>query len=133
MVSRTASLQKRFRNPSRARLFALFATGAFLVAVAVIVRLIIARQPSSITVSYGNAEGLPILKLMSLDGEVPGGDLHAKAVVTEGSLEMLERVARGELDFAFVQGGFNIDRFQNVRTGDPCVIRGSLTLVRSRL
>jgi TRAP-type uncharacterized transport system substrate-binding protein len=52
---------------------------------------------------------------MSLEGEVPGGDLRATGVVTEGSLEMLERVDRGELDFAFVQGGFNIDRYRNVR------------------
>jgi TRAP-type uncharacterized transport system substrate-binding protein len=113
-ASRTASLQERFRKPSRARLFAVLAAGAFFVAVAVVIRLVIARQPSSITVSYGNAEGLPILKLMSLDGEVPGADLRARAVVTEGSLEMLEQVDRGELDFAFVQGSFDIDRFRNV-------------------
>jgi TRAP-type uncharacterized transport system substrate-binding protein len=114
-VSRSASLQQRIRNPSRAQLFAVLAAGAFLVVVAVVVRIMIARQPSFITVSYGNAEGLPILKLMSLDGKAPAANLRSTAVVTEGSLEMLERVDRGELDFGFVQGGFDIDRFHNVR------------------
>jgi TRAP-type uncharacterized transport system substrate-binding protein len=41
--------------------------------------------------------------------------IQATPVVTEGSLEMLERVDRGELDFAFVEGGFDVDRFRNIR------------------
>ena len=109
------SLRKRFPRSSRARLFAVLAAGAFLVAVALIIRLWISVRPSSITISAGNALGIPALKWMSLDGEVPGGDLRVKTMATEGSLEMLERVDRGELDFALVQGGFNIDRFENVR------------------
>jgi TRAP-type uncharacterized transport system substrate-binding protein len=132
-ATRIASLQERFRNPSRARLFAVLAAGAFLVAVAVVVRLVIARQPSSITVSYGNAEGLPILKLMSLDGEVPGANLRARAVVTEGSLEMLERVDRGELDFAIIQGSVDIDRFQNVRQVTGLTVIPLILLVKEEL
>jgi TRAP-type uncharacterized transport system substrate-binding protein len=132
-VSRIASLRQRLRNPSRARLFAALAAGAFLVLVAVVVRLVIARQPSSVTVSYGNAEGLPILKLMSLDRDVPGSNLRARAVVTEGSLEMLERVERGELDFAFVQGGFDIDRFRNVRQVAGLTVLPLVLLVKEEI
>ena len=53
----------------------MLAAGAFLVAVALVVRLLIAGQPHSVTVSAGNVAGLPVLKWMSLDGDVPGGDL----------------------------------------------------------
>ncbi len=112
---RAASRRRRLRKLGRARLLAALAAGAFVLAVGLLVRLLILAQPSSVTVSAGNALGLPVLKWMSLDGEVPGGGLRAKSVPTEGSVEMLERINRGELDFAFVQGGFNIDRFENVR------------------
>jgi TRAP-type uncharacterized transport system substrate-binding protein len=132
-VRRTRRNRRRFRNSSRARLFAVLAAGAFLVAVALIIRLCISARPSSITISAGNALGIPALKWMSLDGEVPGGDLRAKAVATEGSLEMLERVDRGDLDFALVQGGFNIDRFQNVRQVMGLTVVPLLLLVKEEL
>jgi TRAP-type uncharacterized transport system substrate-binding protein len=114
-VPHVAILRKRLRDSGRGRLLASLATVAFLAAAVLAARLLMAGKSSSVTISGGNVEGLPILKAMSLDGEVPGGGLLAKAVVTKGSVDMLERVDRGELDFALVQGGFDIDRFRNVR------------------
>ena len=117
-LPRAIKLPKRLRKRTRTRLFAVLAAGAFVVAMALFVRLLILAQPSSITISAGNAVGLTGLKWMSLDGEVPGGGLCATAVVSEGSLHMLEEVDRGVLDFAFIQGGFDIDRFSQRAPGD---------------
>ncbi len=49
-MSPAVNLQRRFRDSRRARIFAVLAIGAFLVAVAIVVRLWIAAQPSSVTV-----------------------------------------------------------------------------------
>ncbi len=43
---------------------------------------------------------------MALDGEAPGGDLATTAVMTEGGLDMLERVDRviKESAFHYIEG-----------------------------
>ncbi len=52
---------------------------------------------------------------MSLVGPSPDGRLRSVPLVTDGTYDMLEKVDRGTLDFAFVQGGFALERFPNVR------------------
>jgi TRAP-type uncharacterized transport system substrate-binding protein len=112
---RAAYRLRRVSPRVRARLFAASAALAFVLALGVAVRQWVEANPVSVRVSAGHAGSEKVLEWMSLSGDVPGGGLRAIPVVTEGSLEMLERVDRGALDFAFVQGGFDIDRFRNVR------------------
>jgi len=80
----------------------------------VVVRNLWSIQPARVTISAGNTEGLWhhfVAKFAVLAAE----RIDLEPVVTAGTLDMLERVDRGDLDFALIQGGYDIERFRNVR------------------
>ena len=98
----------------RGRLLILLATLGFAVSAVVIVRNIWFVLPDRVTMSAGNTEGLWHRFLVKF-APAAKDYLRIKPVVTAGTLDMLDRVDRGELDFALVQGGYDIERFEHVR------------------
>ena len=58
------------------------------------------------TMSAGNSEGTVHQFLLSLAHDAARGHLDIEPVITAGTLDMLQRVDSGKLDFAIVQGGY---------------------------
>jgi TRAP-type uncharacterized transport system substrate-binding protein len=106
-----ALVQRRHRG----RLLGWLAVGAFVVLAIVIVRSLYPPDWSRVRIASGKTEGALHQFLLSLAHDSAHSDLHVEHVMAPGTVEMLAQVDSGELDFAIVHGGFDMDRYRNVR------------------
>jgi TRAP-type uncharacterized transport system substrate-binding protein len=107
-------MRDAFHGSGRGRLLGLLAAAAFAIAGAVIVRSLWSIRPPRVTISAGNTEGM-WHRFVAKFAVLAADHIDLEPVVTAGTLDMLERVDTGELDFALIQGGYDIERFGNVR------------------
>ncbi len=115
MRPHTWNFQEILRRRDRSRVYGVLAILAIAVAVALIGRALFRVSMVRVTMSAGNTEGIWHQFLLQLAKDAPRNSLRIEPVVTEGTLDNLERVDRGELDFAIIVGGHDIERFHNVR------------------
>jgi TRAP-type uncharacterized transport system substrate-binding protein len=105
------------RRRLRGRLLGGLALLAFAISAVLLARTYWVIPPAPASISAGNTEGLwhrYLRQFAAESGQWPAR-LRLAPVVTAGTLDNLERIDRGELDFALVQGGFDIERFTHVR------------------
>jgi TRAP-type uncharacterized transport system substrate-binding protein len=113
---RVWNYQELLKRRYGGRLLGWLALAAFLVLAMVIVRFVYMPHTVLVTISSGNAEGTVHQFLLSLAHDAHRGQhLDIEPVTTAGILDMLKRVDAGKLDFAIVQGGYDMDAFHNIR------------------
>ena len=99
----------------RGRLLGWLALAAFVVLALVLIRFLYLPRSILVTISSGNTEGAGHQFLLGLARDASRGPLDIEPVTTDGTLDMLNRVDSGKLDFAFIQGGSEMDRYRNIR------------------
>ncbi len=110
----------RFHWRSRSRTFVKELAAAVLFILAVIAGLVIyfrspARYSRELVMTAGSLRGLRSQVAFRLTQEARGQGLRLRIVETEGSREALQRVERGTVDLALVQGGLTPTDFPHVR------------------
>jgi TRAP-type uncharacterized transport system substrate-binding protein len=106
-----ALVQRRYRG----RLLGWLALAAFVLLAIVSVRLLYPPGFLRVRIAFGNTEGSVHQFLLSLAHDSAHGPLRVEHVMAPGTIEMLNDIDSGELDFAIVHGGFEMDHFRNVR------------------
>jgi TRAP-type uncharacterized transport system substrate-binding protein len=99
----------------RGRLLGWLALASFVMLALILIRFLYLPRSVLVTISAGNTEGTVHQFLLSLAHDAAQGDLDIEPVITTGSLDSLKRVDSGELDFAIIQGGSDMDRYRNIR------------------
>jgi len=115
MRPHTWNFQEVVWRRDRSRLYAALALATIALSAYLFLRFLSRVRTADATISAGNTEGIWHQFLLRLAQEAPRGNFRIVAIVTDGTLDMLERVDRGELDFAIIIGGHDFERFQNVR------------------
>jgi TRAP-type uncharacterized transport system substrate-binding protein len=132
MKPRTWNISELLRHRrQRARLLGLLALLAFALSAVFIIRVYWTTPPKAMTISAGNMEGMWHRYMQNFVSEIGGHHLPLHPIITTGTLDMLERVDRGELDFALVQGGYDITRFSHVRQVGALSVQPLHLLVKS--
>jgi TRAP-type uncharacterized transport system substrate-binding protein len=103
------------RRDRRRRLVGILAVAVLGLSAVLVFRTYRAAPPGVLTISAGNTEGFWHAFILNLARESMRDNLSLEPVLTSGTLDMLERVDRAELDFALIQGGYDLARFANVR------------------
>ncbi len=99
----------------RGRLLGWLALASFVMLALILIRFLYLPRSVLVTMSSGNTEGTIHQFLLSLAHDAAQSELDIEPVITTGSLESLKRVDSGQLDFAIVQGGSDMDQYRNVR------------------
>jgi TRAP-type uncharacterized transport system substrate-binding protein len=115
MRPHTWNFQEILRRRDRSRVYGVLALAAIAVSAVFLVRALFRVNTARATISAGNTEGIWHQFLLQLAEEASHQNLRIEPVVTEGTLDNLERVDRGDLDFAIIVGGHDLERFPNVR------------------
>ncbi len=103
--------QRRFQG----RLFGWLALLAFVLLISVSIRLLYLRAPRRVTIGSGKTEGAVHQFLLSLAKDSARSELDIQPEMATGTIDLLEQVHSGELDFAIVHGGFDMDHYHNIR------------------
>jgi TRAP-type uncharacterized transport system substrate-binding protein len=103
--------QRRFRG----RLLGWLALLAFVFLVSVSIRLLYLRSPRRVTIGSGETEGAVHQFLLSLAKDSARSELDIQPEMATGTIDLLDQVHSGELDFAIVHGGFDMDHYHNIR------------------
>ncbi len=115
MRPHTWNFPEILRRRDRSRLYGALALLAVVVSALLVIRILYRVRTVNATMSAGNTEGIWYQFLLKLAQEAPHQSFRIEAIVTEGTLDNLERVDRGDLDFAIIVGGHDLERFRNVR------------------
>lgn len=116
MTPRTWNIGSMLRRRRiRGRLLGVLAMLAFALSAMTLARTYWVAPPATVTISAGNTEGILYRYVMAFADECNRHGLPLQVIVTGGTVDNLERVDRGELDFALIQGGYDIERFRRVR------------------
>ncbi len=115
MRPHTWNFHEILRRRDRSRLYGALTLAAIACAGFLAIRALYRVRTADATMSAGNTEGIWYQFLLKLAREAPNQNFRIQAIVTEGTLDNLVRVDRGELDFAIIVGGHDIERFHNVR------------------
>jgi hypothetical protein len=108
--------QELLKRRDGGRLLGWLALAALLVLAMVIVRFIYLPHTVLVAISSGNTEGTVHQFLLSLAHDAHRGHrLDIEPAITKGTLDMLSLVDAGKLDFAIVQGGYDMDAYHNIR------------------
>jgi TRAP-type uncharacterized transport system substrate-binding protein len=99
----------------RGKLLGWLALGASVLLALVTARLLYLPGSVQITIASGKTEETVHQFLLSLAHDAPRRQLDIEPLIATGTFEMLKRVDSGELDFAIIHGGFDMDQFHNVR------------------
>jgi TRAP-type uncharacterized transport system substrate-binding protein len=107
--------QKMSGFRKRDRLLSALGLFALLVAAVMTFRFFVSRAGSIATISAGNAAGIRHRLLLVLGRQTQWSDLRIVPIPTTGTLEILERLEAGTLDFGLIEGGFDMSRFSDIR------------------
>jgi TRAP-type uncharacterized transport system substrate-binding protein len=88
---------------------------AFGALVVVLVRVFQTGVGGALTIGAGKTEETVQQFVKSLSVESARQWMAIKPVIVSGTLDMLDQVERGELDFAVVHGGLDMDSYHNIR------------------
>jgi TRAP-type uncharacterized transport system substrate-binding protein len=83
--------------------------------VSVSIRLLFLRSPHRVTIGSGQTEGAVHEFLLSLAKDSARGELDIQPEMATGTIDLLDQVHSGALDFAIVHGGFDMDHYHNIR------------------
>lgn len=105
------------RRRIRGRVLGTLALAAFSLSAVLVARIYWNMPRAPLRISAGNTEGIwhRFLQHFAAEGSRRGDRLPIEPVITTGTLDMLEKVDRGDLDFALVQGGLELEPFAHVR------------------
>ena len=84
------------------------AIAAFGLATVLLFRILRPAPRVTVSIAAGNIEGMRCEHLQDFVSDDGDDRLHLKPVITRGTLDMLERVDGGDLDFALIQGGYDM-------------------------
>lgn len=121
------------RRRHQGRLLGALALLALAISGWLVGRLVSLSPRAGVTISAGNTEGIWYRYLLNFVHHSANPDLPLSAVITSGTLDMLERVDRGELDFALVTGGYDFNRYPHVRQAAALSILPLHLLVKPEL
>ena len=99
----------------RSRLLGRLALAAFVLLVLVVIRILLLPGSSRVTIGAGKSESTIHQFVLSLVRDSVRRNLDIEPVFEAGTIDMLNQVESGQLDFAIVHGGFDMDHFHNIR------------------
>jgi TRAP-type uncharacterized transport system substrate-binding protein len=91
------------------------AVAAFVFLGLVIVRLLYLAGAARVTIASGKTEATVHQFLLSLAREASHANLDIEPMISTGTIDMLHQVDSGEVDFAIIHGGFDMDQYHNLR------------------
>jgi TRAP-type uncharacterized transport system substrate-binding protein len=106
---------RRIRRRFRGWGIAGIGVAALFLAAATYFRDLQQRRTIGVTASAGDTSGLRYQLLQALASEAGGHKLKIRLVETGGWSEMVDLVDQGTLDFALIQGGFDLTKHKNIR------------------
>ena len=112
---RVWNYQELMQRRHRGRLLGWLALAAFIVLALVVSRLLYLSGTVRVTVASGKTEGTVHQFLLSVAQNSAANDLDIEPVIANGTIDMLNQVDAGRIDFAIVHGGSDMDHFRNVR------------------
>lgn len=121
------------RKHHRSRLLGILALAAFVLALAMAMRKYWTAESPMVTISAGSSEGVWHRYLIDFAREAGKHGLQIQPVLTGGSIDMLERVNAGQLDFAVVQGGYDIEQYTHVRQVAALAVQPLHLLVKAQI
>ena len=108
--------QELLRRQHRSRLLGWLAVAALLLLSLVVMRLLYFSGSARVTVASGKTESTTLHQfVLSLARDSSDHDLDVEPVIATGTIDMLDQVNSGRLDFAIVHGGIDMDRYTNIR------------------
>jgi TRAP-type uncharacterized transport system substrate-binding protein len=112
---RVWNYQELLQRRHRGRLLGWLALAAFVLLTLVIARILYLPGPVRVTVASGKTEGTIHQFLLSIAQVAARNQLDIEPVISSGTIDMLDQVESGKIDFAIVHGGSDMDHYHNVR------------------
>jgi TRAP-type uncharacterized transport system substrate-binding protein len=112
---RVWNYQELVQRRRRGRLLGWLALGAFVVSALVITRFLYLAGSVRVTIGSGKTEAAMHQFLLSLAHDAARAHLDIEPVMAAGTIDMLNQVDSGALDFAIIHGGFDMDHYHNIR------------------
>ena len=112
---RVWNYQELLQSRDRGRVLGRSALAAFVLLVLVIFRLLYLIGPVRVTVASGKTEGTVHQFLLGIAQESAQSGLDIEPVIASGTIDMLNQVDAGKLDFAIIHGGTDMDHYRNTR------------------
>ena len=112
---RVWNYQELLQRRHRGRLLGWLAVAAFVLLALVIVRIFYLTGTVQVTVASGKTESTVHQFLLSIAQVAARNQLDIEPVIATGTIDMLNQVESGKLDFAIVHGGSDMDHYHNIR------------------
>ncbi len=105
------SSQRRFRG----RILGWSILAAIVLFALAIVRTVYLSRPVHVRMVSGKTEAAAHRFLLSIAQDSAGNQLDIEPMIATGTIDMLNSVDSGTVDFAIIHGGANMDQYRNVR------------------
>lgn len=103
------------RRQIRGRLLGWLAVAAFALLALVVIRILYLPDSVRVKIASGETEAAVHQFLLSLARGSAHAHLDIEPVMATGTLDMLSQVDSGQVDFAIVHGGTDMDQYRNIR------------------
>ena len=112
---RVWNYQELVQRHYRGRVLGWLAVAAFLILAFAVIRFVYLPDFARLRIASAKTETTAHQFLLSLAKDSPRSHLEIDPVLATGTIDMLNQVEAGKLDFAIVHGGFDMDHYQNIR------------------